>query len=178
MDAGLVVVLLVGSNSACLFLGYLFGRMARATVQMEESMAADTPDVAREAPMSAPVGRRRLNAFRLLAWTVALIGAVTTAMGYVVIRNQDRLVGCVVGYSNASSAAAKARSAAQNDVNTQIDNVMAAFQAAFTDAPAVGRDRVFGAIDAYNKARAKAKETQRDNPLPDPPEDACAELID
>lgn len=172
---------LVGSNVGCWFLGYLFGRMARATVHIEETM--NTDDAAHPEPQAAPApppvtGRRQLNALRIMAAVVAAIGIVTATLGYVVIRNQDRIVGCVVGYSNASSAAFKARAAAQNDVNTQMDNFMAAILQAFSSGPTEGRQLVFDAVTAYNQSRADAKQAQAKNPLPDPPEHACAELMD
>lgn len=168
------LIVLIASNTACLFLGYLFGRLTRAAVRIEETMDIDdTPP-----PVVAPVERRRITTFRLLGIAVALIGVITAGMGYVVIRQQDRIVGCVVGYSSANSAAVKARSAAQNEVNDQIDNFMAAILQAFSSAPAEGRQLVFDAVKSYNESRSKAKSTQRDNPLPDPPEHACAELMD
>jgi hypothetical protein len=177
-----LVGVLVGSNVGCLFLGYLFGRMARATVQIEETMTTDdTADVPAAEPAPVPVDaydRRNAIVLRILAAVVAVVGIVTATMGYVVIRNQDRIVGCVVGYSNASSAAFKARAAAQNDVNTQMDNFMAAILQAFSSAPAEGRQLVFDAVTAYNQSRADAKTAQAKNPLPEPPEHACAELMD
>lgn len=178
MGTGLVVVLLVGSNSACLFLGYLFGRMARATVQIEENMVTDVPETPPDRAPAARDRQHRTNALRLLGVAVALIGVITAGMGYTVIRQQDRIVGCVVGYSNANSAALKARAQAQNEVNAQLDNFMAAILQAFSSAPAEGRQLVFDAVTAYNDARTAAKEAQSRNPLPDPPEHACAELMD
>lgn len=176
MTRDMVITVMALGYPPCLFLGYLFGRMARATVQIEETMTAD-PKPTVTSP-SEPNERRRVGALRLVAAAVAVIGIVTAAMGYIVIRNQDRIVGCVVGYSNASSTAFKARAAAQNEVNDQLDNFMEAILQAFSTAPADGRKLVFDAVTSYNDARRAAKEAQSQNPLPDPPESACAELMD
>lgn len=169
------LILVLATDSACLFLGFVFGRLTRATVEIEGHMATEEdPSV----PVVVPERKRRVTGLQLVAAGVVVIGLITALIGFSVTRNQDRLAGCVVGYSNASSAAFKARSRAQNEVNNQVDNVFAAFLAAFSDTPSEGRKRVFDAIDGYNKARIESKKTQKENPLPDPPEDACAELLD
>lgn len=177
MNTTTTLVVILGSNSACLFLGYLFGRLTSSTVQIEENM--DPED---EKPSETVSGRRKLNAIQVIAWSVAFIGIVTVALGYVVIRNQDRIVGCVVGYSKAQAAATKARSAANNDVFDQLDMVMETIGRAYAaaDIGQTNEARTAGrkAIEDYNKSRKEAKQAQRENPLPDVPEEACAELID
>lgn len=172
MSTTTVVILLLASNPACVFLGFLFGRLTRATVMIEEKIVDD------EKLDTAKIKRRRFTAVHWLTAVVATIGIVTAIIGLMVTHNQDRLVGCVVTYSDAAGDAIEQRSIASNAVNTQLDNVMAAFLAAFTDAPAAGRDRVFKAIEAFNKARLEAKQAQKENPLPEVPRNACAELLD
>lgn len=175
MSTSTIMLVLVSSNIACAFLGFLFGRMTRAAVTIEDHMS--TGDEIPPVTDSPTRRRRRVTAIQVMAGALVFIGVATTALGIVLTRNQDRIVGCLVGYSNASSVAIKAGRAAQNKVNDQLDNVMGAFQSAFTDSPAEGRDRVFKAIDAYNRVRTEAKRVQRENPLPDAPENACAELL-
>lgn len=175
MNTPTLILVLVGSNAACLFLGYLFGRLARATVQIEENM-----DTAQEEP---PAGHgRRVTALHVISLVVVAIGLVTAVVGYQITRNQDRIVGCVVGYSNAAAAAAKARSAASNAALDQLDMVMEAVANAYSAADLGqvndARAEVRAAIQNYVDARHDAKEAQRRNPLPDPPRDACAELLD
>lgn len=175
MSPTTVALLLLASNPACVFLGFLFGRLTRATVTIEEKIAdAEKLDVKE---IKKP-RKHRITALYWLAVGVTAIGLVTTVMGYIVTRNQDRLTGCVVGYSNALGDAFEERLRASNEVNKQLDNVMAAFLAAFNDAPDIGRERVFKAIEEFNKARTEAKQAQLDNPLPEVPRNACAELLD
>jgi hypothetical protein len=172
MSTTTVAILLAAGNPACLFLGFLFGRLTRATIAIEEKIV-DEKKIDTDS-----VRRHRSIAKYWVMVIVAAIGLITAVVGFMVTRNQDRLTGCVVGYSNALADAFEQRLAASNDVNEQLDNVMSSFLAAFNDAPEVGRDRVFKAIEEYNKARTEAKNAQRENPLPDAPRDACAELLD
>lgn len=179
MNTPNLLAVLVGSNAACLFLGYLFGRLTRATVRIEENMDAD-PDATTPDPPA-----RRLTPLRALGLVVVAIGVATIALGVMVTVKQaeaeardDRLTACITGYSNALADAFRERASATSDASEAVDTVMAAIGMAFVDAPAVGRDRVLAAIQAYNEARAEAKKTQAENPLPDAPRDACAELME
>lgn len=169
-----VWLVIAATDTACLFLGFLFGRLTRATIQIEESMVTDEDNP----KPKTPTRRRRVTGFQVMSGFVVAIGLITALVGFQVTRNQDRIVGCVVGYSNASSAAFKARAAAQNEVNEHLDDFMNAVLQAFSTAPADARQLIFDSVKSYNEARAKAKTTQRDNPLPEPPEDACAELLE
>lgn len=176
-------ITLVLSNPACIFLGFLFGRMARATAEMEEHMSPDNGSP----PSTGEEGkaRRRVTSLRVLGLVVALIGATTIVMGVIVTRQQaaanerdDRLTACIAGYSNALADAFASRQQANLEASEAVDKVMAAIDLAFSDAPGVGRDRVRQAIKEYNEARAEAKRAAADHPLPDAPRDACSELLD
>lgn len=173
-----VLWILAGSNVACLSLGYLFGRLTRATIRIEERMTEPPVDSQAAVPEPPKASRRRWGALQLITVGVVLIGVMTAAIGVVVTRNQDRLVGCVAGYSNANADALKQSRTAQNVVNDQLDNFMSAVLAAFSTAPADGRAKVQAAVKSYVEAREAAKQVQKDNPLPDAPRDACAELLD
>lgn len=176
MSTPTLIVLLVGSNAACLALGFLFGRLTGATLRIEEKMTA-TPDAPAEKAARPAWGRQR-SILVAVALAVALIGIVTSVAGYQITRNQDRLAGCVAGYSNALSDALTESRAAQNVVNEQLDNFMQAVLDAFSTAPDEGRQKVLDAVAAYVDARANAKQVQKDHPLPEAPRDACSELVD
>jgi hypothetical protein len=174
VNPGTVVIVLIGSNIACSLLGFLIGRLTRATVTMEQHMT-DGDDESTELPDR----RRSIRApIVLIAFSVALIGVVTAAVGVHLIRTQDQIVGCVVGYSNAMADALERRSSVNIQASEQVDQVFAAFLAAFDDLPADGRARVRAAIAEYSETRTKAKETLKENPFPEAPRDACAELRD
>lgn len=173
MSTGQVIYLMAATNVPCLILGYLFGRLTKATVRIEETMATDEEPVS-ETP---PATRRRITSLQFIGAAVVVIGLVTAGFGVAVVRNQDRLAGCVVGYSNATADALKASRAAQAVVNEQLDNFMRAILEAFSSDPAVGRQKIFDAVEAYSVARAEQLQAQKDNPLPEAPRDACAELI-
>jgi len=176
VNTATLVVVLVGSNVACLFLGYLFGRLTRATVEIEETMEASDA-----AQPPSPEQKRKITALHVISLVVVAIGLVTAVVGYQITRNQDRIVGCVVGYSNAAATAAKARAHASNVALDQLDAVMDAVAKAYAAADLGqvndARTSVRAAIQGYVDARHDAKEAQRKNPLPEPPQDACADLL-
>lgn len=175
MSVGLVLTIVGLTNPACVLLGYLWGRKVRAVTRIESIVVNDENSPPSTAKPAAPTW------MRLLAALVALIGIGTVAVGFIALRSdtrQDRIVGCIYGYSNAAAAAQKARIAASNATFEQIDAIMLAVIEAFDTTPAEGSQRVRDAVSAYNEARREAKETQRDNPLPQSPENACADLLD
>lgn len=166
------LLIMVPTNIGTLVLGFLWGRKIRAIIQIGETMSenADTPERRGSAP----------RWMYFLAAAVALIGIGMSVLGVLVVNNagrQDKLVGCVAGYSNAAADVARTRAGATNAVFAEIDAVFEQVRAAFDAAPDAGRDKVLAAIDGYNSARAKAKQAQRDNPLPEAPQNACAELL-
>lgn len=175
MSLTMALIVLIASNACTAFLGFIFGRQARATVEIGEHMIADDDEESKT--NDAPKGKRRVTPIHLISFGVVAIGLIVALLGFSVTRNQDRIIGCVAGYSNASSAAIKAGRAAQNKVNDKLDAFMAAVAKAFSSAPEDARKLIFDSVEGYNKARADAKEAQRNNPLPDPPEDACKELL-
>ncbi len=181
MSTTTVLILLAISNPACGFIGYLIGRISRDTADTKEAVMHEVEETDGVDPVpreSRPVSRWRANTVVLISAAVAATGIITAIVGFNVTRNQDRLVGCVVGYSNATADAFEARRVAANDANQQVENVFRAFLAAFNDTPAAGRDRVRLAFEQYIKAREESKKVQKDNPLPDAPRDACSELLD
>jgi hypothetical protein len=174
--------LLVGSNLACMFLGFLFGRVTRAAVEIEEHMIQDndSPPPSGETP-----GRGRLTSLRVLAVVVTLIGVATIVLGILVTREQaaadardDRLTACITGYSNALADALDQRTTANMETNEAVAGVMQAFADAFSQAPADARENIRKALVAYTEARDKARESRAQTPLPEAPRDACAELLD
>jgi hypothetical protein len=170
MSTSTLWFVLLASNGACVLLGYLFGRMVRATVRIEETMVEDAA--------SPPPGRRsRDTTMRIMAAVVALIGVVTATFGVVVIRDVDQLNGCVVGYSNALADTLDRRAGPQQEATLQLDRVMSAIMDAYKMTPVDGREHVRTAIEAYVEARNTARAFLAENPLPDAPRDACAELL-
>jgi hypothetical protein len=174
--------LLLATNLACGFLGFLFGRMTRATVEIEEHMNHDNDS---PPPSAGPPSPRRLTSLRVLAVVVALIGASTVVLGVVVTREQaaaderdDRLTACVVGYSNALGDALEQRVAANTAANDAVDTVMQAFADAFSQLPEEARENLRLAFEHYTEMRREARVSIKANPLPDVPRDACAELLD
>jgi hypothetical protein len=173
-----LLVVLIGSNVACLFLGYLLGRLTRATVRIEENMDTDTE----APPVAEDVFPRRL--LHVLAVIVAVVGVATIALGVVVTVAQrqaeirdDRLTACITGYSNALADTLDVRGRPAQEATEQLDKVMIAILDAYDDVPAEGRLKVQGAIQGYVDARAQAKKTQAAHPYPDAPRDACADLV-
>lgn len=175
MSLGTVVILLVASNVGCSLLGFLLGRLTRATVAIEQEIEQHMSD---EEDSPPPRPKRRITALQVIAGTVAMIGIMTVVMGVITTRNQDRLAGCVVGYSNATADALKASRAAQTEVNDRMDGFMQAVLQAFSSPPAEGRDLILKSVRDYVAAREEARTVQRQNPLPEAPRDACAELLD
>lgn len=172
-------LVLVLSNLACVVLGYLFGRMTRATVTLEEQMKEN------DSPPQDVQPARRLTSQRVLALVVALIGVGTIVLGIVVTREQsaadardDRLTACITGYSNALADALDRRTAANSETNEAVAGVMQAFADAFSQAPADARENIRKALVAFTEARDRAKTASTENPLPAAPRDACAELVD
>lgn len=175
MSLTMALIIIVTSNGSTAFLGFLLGRLTRVTVEIGEKMSTEDEE---PKPEETPERHRwKILPLHIISIGVVVIGLVVALLGFSVTRNQDRIIGCVAGYSNASSAAIKAGRAAQNEVNKQLDNFMSAILQAFSSAPEDARKLIFDSVKSYNEARTKAKETQRENPLPDPPEDACAELL-
>jgi len=159
------------SNAATLALGYFWGRKVRAVVQMGETVRSEDPTSAQR--YIAP------KWMHLLSVVVAGVGVLTVLLGVLIVRSesrQERLIACVTDYSNDAAAAARARGMATVAVFDEIDAVFAQVNKAFDADPAAGRKQVRQAIEHYNEARAHAKQTQRANPVPDAPENACAEL--
>lgn len=174
MSMTMTLVLLAATNPACALLGFLFGRITRATVDIAESVTEEGAAVPDEEKRKL----RRANPITLISVVVVLIGLVTAIVGFQVTRNQDRIVGCVVGYSNASADAFERRAKATGETNDQVEEVFRAIDQAFTEAPVDGRKRVRDAITKYLKARDNGRAVAERNPLPDAPRDACAELLD
>lgn len=169
------IVLVLATDSACLFLGFLFGRLTRATVEIEERMNDESEP---PAPSSATKRKYRLTGTQLLALGVVVIGLVTALVGFNISRNQDRLAGCVVGYSNALADALDRRSASSADAFAALDTVMEKVVQAFSSPPSDELNQaVRQSIIDYVNARHRAKEAQTNNPLPDAPRDACKELL-
>lgn len=177
MSLTMALIVLIASNACTAFLGFIFGRQARATVEIGEHMSTEE-DVEESKPVEPPKKKRRVTPVHLISFGVVAIGLVVALLGFSVTRNQDRIIGCVAGYSNASSAAIKAGREAQNKVNDKLDTFMLAIAQAFSSAPEDARELILSSVQGYNKARADAKAAQSENPLPDPPEDACRELLD
>lgn len=178
MSTTMVWWLLALSNPACVFLGFLFGRMTQATVEIEDRMAHDGNEET-NAPSSQPRSRDRQHLMlQAVAVGVVLIGIITAIIGFNVTRNQDRLAGCVTGYSNSLADALDRRSASAAEATEKLDAVMEKVVTAFSSPPSEQTTQaVRDAILDYVEARRRAKEAQRENPLPDPPRDACAELM-
>lgn len=167
------------TNLACLIIGYLLGRNTRAVTDIQEKLMAD--DTARpggETHKQARSRLRRVHAWQVLGALVALVGIMTAVFGVVLIRNQDRLTGCVTGYSNALADTLDKRAAPQQAATEQLDRVMRAIVDAYATASAEAQVEVRRAIEAYVVARDEAKKFLAANPLPDAPRDACAELLD
>lgn len=175
MSVTTVAVLVVSGTSAGLFIGYLLGRLTRSVMEIEKRVT-DHINENGEAPDKSR--RFRLSALHIIAVGVVVTGLVTALIGVNVTRNQDRIVGCVAGYSNASAAAFKQRSAAQSVVNEQLDGFMQAVLDAFSTAPADGREKIRLSVESFVEARQEQARVQRENPLPEAPENACAELLD
>lgn len=167
-------IVLFGSNLGCVCLGFLFGRLTRAAVQVEQRMV----DVTEDSPPPKPARHRGPTALHVISLAVVFIGVVTAVVGFGVTQNQDRLTGCVVEYSNATADALTASRAAQRVVNEQIDGFMKAILDAFNSLPEEGRKAVLESVQDYLDARAEQVKVQRENPLPEAPRDACAELLD
>lgn len=178
MSTTTVLILLAISNPACGFIGYLIGRIARDTAETKDAVTHDVEQTDGLSEDKSVGPRWRMNVVVVIGMAVAAIGVVTALIGFSVTRNQDQLAGCVVGYSNATADALEARSSAATEANQQVENVFRAFLAAFSDTPAVGRERVQHAFEEYLKAREATAKAQKDNPLPEAPRDACADLLD
>jgi hypothetical protein len=176
------LVLLV-TNPACVFMGFLFGRVTRAAVEMEEHMIVeDSPPPELK---SSPDIRRTVVMLRWVCAVVAVIGVGTMVLGVVVTREQaaadardDRLTACITGYSNALADALEQRTAANSAANQAVDTVMQAFADAFNQAPAEARENLRLAFEKYTEARRQSRSASAQNPLPEAPRDACAELMD
>lgn len=167
---------LLSSNGACAFLGFLLGRVTRATIAIEEHVMADT-----EESLPAPVRTWKLwppSALQVIAGFVAVVGLLTVGLGVIVTRNQDRLAGCVAGYSTALADALDKRARPQQEATEQLDKVMLAIVNAYRTQTSEDAAKVRSAIEQYVVAREHAKDVLRRNPLPDAPRDACAELLD
>lgn len=166
-------VALLATNLPGLVVGFLIGRrVPRATVKIEESMDENLPP--------APPKQRALL---IIASVVALIGVGTVALGIIVMRyvavddaRDHQFAACVAGYSNALGDALKARLAANQAVTDQMDLFMNAVVQAFDNATPETREALIAAARAYVKQRLEAQAELQDNPLPEVPRDACAEL--
>jgi hypothetical protein len=113
----------------------------------------------------------------LVSVVLLTIGAGAVLGGWVLSSRQDRIIGCVTGYSNALAVALDKRAAASEAARRELDEVMTTVADAFEDASPAAGDRVRSAIRTYVERRQDTRETQAENPLPQPPRDVCADLV-
>lgn len=114
----------------------------------------------------------------MVSLALLLIGAVAVFGGLELSSRQDRIIGCVTGYSNALADTLDKRTAATQQAQESLDRVMEAVSKAFHSEDAATAARVRSAIENYVELRTKTKDTQARNPLPQPPRDVCRNLID
>lgn len=171
MSAPLMWTVLVTSNLACGFLGFLFGRVTRATVDIAEGDPAVS-----NAP-EAKKSKRRFTQNMVVSIAVALVGALTVILGIVSTQSYDRLIGCVVTYSNQLSDALDARTAPARAAFAEMDKIMQAVAENFDKPTAEAAQKIQDAVEHYNNARRVSGEAVRDNPYPDAPRDACSHLL-
>ena len=174
MNTTTVWILLLASNPACVFLGYLWGRVTRATVEIAEGTMEDEANPVVEA---AKMRRRGVTAMQVMAVAMVLIGLATALMGFIFTRNQDRITGCVAGYSNALADTLNERSRPQQQAFDSLDLVMEAVSESIRMSTPENAQRVQRAIQDYVEVRRQTKEALAQNPLPEAPRDACSRLI-
>ena len=109
---------------------------------------------------------------------VFFLGVGLFVVGMTLSANQDRLTGCIIGYSNALADSLDARSQASGESQAALDRVMEAVSAAFEKATPAAGEQVREAIDDYVKYRRNVTKSQQRNPYPAAPRDACADLVD
>lgn len=175
MNTTTVWILLLASNPACVFLGYLWGRVTRATVEIAESAVDNQANPGEPTPQIVE-SKAQTKAMRIMAVAMVTIGLATALTGFVLTRNQDRIVGCVVGYSNAMSDTLKDRLGPQQRATEALDRIMEALAEGIETPTPKASERVRTAINEYVEMRTEAKKTSAQNPYPDAPRDACSEL--
>jgi hypothetical protein len=107
------------------------------------------------------------------AAVLVAVGATTVVTGIQLSDKQDRIIGCVTGYSNQLADALDARFEASSQAQLALDEFISTVSSA-TPTPE-GRRLAQRALADYQQKRADAKAAQQDNPYPPAPRDACKE---
>jgi hypothetical protein len=123
--------------------------------------------------------QRRVPQWPAIILSIALvaIGAFTVISGIRGSVQQDRIIGCVAGYSNALADSLEQRAKASQDAQAALDQVMETVATGFDNPSPAAGVAVRKAIDNYVTLRKTSREAQAHNPYPAPPRDVCSDLL-
>lgn len=179
MSTTLVIWIALASSVAGGFLGFLLGRLTQATVQIGETMKQQSTEDAGASRRKFP----RFNGMAVLAVLVTAMSLATVALGLVIKVQSDhsddereKLVSCVVAYSNQLGDALEARSNGSASATAQLDAVMEAVVRVFNTQDLEAQKALVDAANDYVNKRKDSRETLKQNPYPTVPRDACAQL--
>lgn len=117
--------------------------------------------------------RPRFTTNAVLGTVIVVLGVFTAVQSYVQGEATARLADCQTAYSNGFADALDARSEATAEAQDALDELLTTV-AGITPTPQ-GQDTFRDALKDYLDKRAKAKETQAENPYPPAPRDVCKE---
>lgn len=164
--------LFIVSNLASIVIGWLLGRTGR-------NAAIVAAAVEGEEPTKEP-DRRRANPTQVIAILMMVVAGVTAVNGVSVsiqqgeqAEQQQEFTACVTEQFNKLADALDARANPQREATLLQDEIWRIVAEAFKNPTPDSSKQVQDAIDAYNRARTVVVESQRKNPLPDPPRDVC-----
>lgn len=167
------LLLFIATNSASVFLGWVFGRTGRNAAVVAAAVE-DQETSMEEARATRP--------FRMMAIATMVICGVTAATGVVVASNQNSIVEdhrtfaeCVSDQFDLLIEALDARTVANREATLQQDRIWVTVAEAFRNPGPEASQNLRTVIEEYNKIRAETTEKLRQNPYPDPPRDACRE---
>lgn len=133
--------------------------------------------VAREG-MDVTQKKRWRPRFDIVITVVVLtLGVLTAVQGYVLGQRTADLSRCQLAYSSGFADALDARSQSSRAAQDALDQWMTSINNTIQAPSPQAADKIRAAFRDYLDARAKAKQTQEDNPYPPAPRDLCPDSV-
>jgi len=152
-----------------LIAGFFMGRSTVAVTAIADAVQ-DEGDVV-PGTISKPARKWRFTATHAIGVVVIVLGVFTAVQSYVQADATNQLAVCQQAYTNGFADAIDARSAASQEAQDALDDLLSTV-ASITPTPQ-GRDQFRDALTEYLAKRAAAKQAQKEHPYPPAPRDVC-----
>lgn len=167
----MTAAILIVSNMLSLLIGWLLGRTGRNAAVSAAAVEDEDDNTDKK-----PLGRKKFGLFQFMVVGVMVISGVTALNGVIVATNQTKLTDCVSGQFDILIDALDARSNSQREATQQLTEVFRDVVEAYRSPSPDSAKNVRESIEKYVGLRAAADERLRENPYPEPPRNACADL--